>query len=72
MPFVKSAAKADIKAKLLDLRNNTDDPDAAADELAEAIVSAIADQVKAGVETAIYALSNGAGPVAGTVTFTVT
>lgn len=72
MPFVKSTAKAAIKAQLLALRENTDDPDAAAGELADAIVSAIAEQVKAGVESAIFAFSNGAGPVAGTVTFTVT
>lgn len=72
MPFVKATATAEIKAKLLDLRNNTDDPDAAAEDLATAIVDAIAAQVKAGVESAIYALSNGAGPVAGVVTFTVT
>lgn len=72
MPFVKSTAINAIKAKLLDLRNNTDDPDAAAEALATEIVDAIAEQVKAGVETAIFALSNGAGPVAGTVTFTVT
>ena len=76
MPFNKTSAVAALKAKLLALRNNTNDADSAAGELAEQIVAGIADQVKAGVESAlitpILVAPPGGGPVTGTITIVLT
>lgn len=74
MPFDTSTAKSAIKAKLLALRNNTDDPDAAADELAGMIVDSIAAQVQACIDTTVatpaLVAPAGGGPVTGTITLT--
>lgn len=76
MPFSKSALKTAIKAKLLDLRNNTDDADTAADELAQVIADNIGTQLTAMFADAIIvnvpALVSPAGPVTGTIATTIT
>lgn len=76
MAFSKTSLKAAIKAKLLDLRTNEDDPTAAADALAATIADNIGTQLTAMFSDAIIAhvpaLVSPAGPVTGTIVTTIT
>jgi hypothetical protein len=76
MAFSKSSLKAAIKSTLLDLRNNTDDPDTAADALAQTIADNIGTQLTAmftdAVITNVPVLASPSGPVTGTITTTIT
>ena len=49
-------------------RDKTDNPEAAADRIAESITNAVAAAIVEGVNTAVITLANTAGPVTGTIT----
>jgi hypothetical protein len=76
MPISKTTLKADIKAAFEAAKSNTSDAEAALDTLSEAIALAVATQIQAGVQTAIFvnipALTAGPVPVTGTVATTAT
>lgn len=74
MPFSKTALAAAIEAKLNDLRSNENDPAAAAQELAQTIADEVAAQVQAMFAdiAVVPVLANGAGPVTGTITMSIT
>lgn len=76
MPFSKSILSAAIKAKLLELRTNTDNPDAAAQQLADVIADNIGTQLSAMFADAVIlnvpVLVSPSGPVTGAITTTIT
>ena len=76
MPISKTTLKADIKAAFEAAKANTSDAEAALDTLSEAIALAVATQIQAGVQTAIFvnvpALVSPAGAVTGTIATTAT
>ena len=76
MPFSKTVLAATLKAKFAELRNNTDNPTQANDELAQTIADAVATQVQAMFADAVVvnvpALVSPSGPVTGTIVTTIT
>jgi putative Mn2+ efflux pump MntP len=76
MPISKTTLKSQIKAAFEAAKANTSDAETALDVLCEAMALAIATQIQAGVQTAIFVnvpvLTAGPVPVTGTVTTTAT
>lgn len=76
MPISKTTLKSQIKAAFEAAKANTSDAETALDVLCEAMALAIATQIQAGVQTAIYTnvpvLISPAGPVSGVITTTAT
>ena len=67
MPVQKSALKAAIKAAMLAERDKTDNPEASADRIAEAITNAVAAAIVEGANTAVITLAIDAGPATASI-----
>ncbi len=67
----KTKLKTDIKAALLDQRTKTDNPQAAADQLASKIADAVDSYVRGIQITYTVGLSNSSGPVVGAFNYTI-
>lgn len=70
MPVQKTKLKNAIVAAFKAEMEQTKDPEKSIDRIAGAISDAVAVAIVEGVNTAVIALSNTAGPVAGTITAT--
>lgn len=71
MALNKVQLKADIKAAFDAQKTKTSDPDAAINDIADKIATAIDNYVKTITITSIPVLTSPAGPVTGTITNTV-
>lgn len=75
MPFSKTLLASAIHNILLNLRNNTDDPEMAAEALAQVIADNVASQLQAMFADAVIvnvpALTSPSGPVTGVITTTI-
>lgn len=67
----KTKLKSDIKVALLDQRNNNDNPNKAADDLAGKIADAVDQYVRGISITYTAGLANGSGPVTGMFNYTI-
>lgn len=72
MSLDTNTLKETIKTAFLDQRSNTDDPEAAAEDLAGKIANAFEVYVKGIGINYVSGLANGSGPVTGTFVYTIT
>jgi hypothetical protein len=71
MALVKDSLKTQLKAAFQAQTGKTDNPEAALEDLADKIASAVDSYIKSATITNVPALTSPAGPVSGTITSTI-